>query len=299
MDNTFAVRDIESINRIELCDSDHHTILSKTANDEWFVASFRANSRKIQNLKTILSDIEVRYPLPEMFDSVYSRQTIINEGIQLILFEGKRTVKSYHLLFTDDERAKIIALISGRQKPYVVELPGIDIDFGDYIVTETAFWEDNVLFSYNLGQIRYLRIDNRIDPDNSFSIRITDSISIFDCNGNGVTFDRSRADTYLSYFSNISFDRNLDIDSDEQQTISSIAPLYVMTIHSTIDSLTCYISPIHVDSFDDYGNPLTYDRDSFYLIVPQKNLFAIARWLDFDILLEDLNFLKRTINDKL
>jgi hypothetical protein len=291
-DSNFAVPDIENISRIELSDKNNYIVLSKNENDEWLNSSFKANMPNILNLKKILSDIEIRYPLPKTFDSVYSIKKIMDEGILIKAFNGKKITKSYHLLFTGDENATTVGLMSGKQKPYIVELPGMDIDFSDYIVMESAFWENNILFSSNQGQIKYLKIENIEDPQNSFSIKMTDSISLFDINGTNIPFNKSGMEQYLSYFNNISFEHNLNIQEEEKQKIISSPPLYIMTVKREADSATCFITPISDKGFDDYGNPLVYCRDYFYLIVPQKNLFAKARWLKFDILLEDLNCLR-------
>jgi hypothetical protein len=294
--NGFAVRDIDCITRIELSDRNTHIVLSQTGNDEWLVSSFKANRQNVLNLKKILADIEVRYPLPKMYDSVYSRKTIINEGILIKAYKGKKIVKCYYLLFTDEENAKVIALKDEKQKAYVMELPGMDIDLSAYIVLESAFWENNILFSCSRGQIKYLKIENREDLGNSFSIKIADSISLFDTDGKNIPFNSLKMERYLSYFSNISFDCNLNVEDEEKQKIISLNPLYVMTVKSDRDSMTCFINPISNSDVDDYGVPLVYNRDFFYLTVPQKNLFAKAGWLKFDILLEDLSYLRDGIN---
>jgi hypothetical protein len=290
--SNFAVQDIENITRIELNDKDNHIVLSKTEKNEWLVDSFKANMQNILNLKKILSAIEIRYPLPKMYDSVYPPKKITDEGILIKAFERGKIVKSYYLLFTDKKNAEVIGLMNEKQKSFVMELSDMNIDFSNYIVTESAFWENNILFSYNREQIKYLKIENREDPNNSFSIIVADSISLFDINGENIPFNKSKTDTYLSYFNNISFDYNLNIQDDEKQKIISSEPLYIMTIKTDKDSLTCFINPISDNSSDDYGKSLVYNRDFFYLIVPQKNLFAKDGWLKFDILLEDLSYFR-------
>ncbi|MDR1340356.1 MAG: hypothetical protein LBK58_09945 [Prevotellaceae bacterium] len=291
-DSGFAVGNIGDATRIELRDRDNHTVLTKTGEGQWLVSSFRANIQNIANLKKILSDIEVRYPLPKIHDSAYSCKKILDEGILVSVFKGKKSIKSYYMLITGEENLEVIGLMEGKRKPYVLELPGMDIDFGDYVVTESAFWEDNILFSFNPGQIRYIKIENSGEPDASFSISIGDSVSLFDAAGENVPFDRFRMDAYLSYFSNISFDSNLNVPDDEKREMISGNPLYIMTVESDTDTLSCYINPAVDSGLDDYGNPLVYNRDFFYLTVPQKNLFARASWLKFDILLEELNYFR-------
>jgi len=288
--NNFAVKDIENITRIELSDKNNQLILSKTEDNQWLVSSFPANMRNISNLKKILADIEVQYPLPKMYASVYSTQKIVSEGIWVKTFKGKNAVKSYYLLFTEDKGVETIGLMEGSQKSFVLELPGLDIDFDDYIVAEQGFWENNILFSFKPGEIKHLKIDHNENPNNSFSVTIADSISLFDINGKNVRFDKTKMDVYLSYFGNISFDSNLTVSEDEKQKIISTKPLYIITIESPTENTVCYIHPIIDNNTDDYGNPLIYNRDFFNLVIPQKNIFAKARWLEFDILLEELNY---------
>jgi hypothetical protein len=288
----FAVRNAENITRIELSDSSNHTILSKSETGEWLVSSFRANMQNILNLKKILADVEVRYPLPKMYESTYPVKKISDEGILIKIFEGKKVSKSYYLLFTDNENTETIGLIEGKQKPYILELPGLDVNLYDYIVAEPVFWENNILFAYHPGEIRRITVENKENPDASYIIGINDTISLFDMEGKSYRFDKFKMDAYLSYFNNISFGSNLNIPEREKEKIASTTPLYVLTVESDTDSLTCWICPISDNKLDDYGNRLVYNRDFFYLIVPQRNLFAKAAWLNFDILLEELNYFR-------
>jgi hypothetical protein len=247
--------------------------------------------RNIVNLKKILSDVEVQYILPKMYESVYSNKKIADEGIKIQTFNGKKTLKSYYLFFTEDEGIGTIGLMEGSQKSFVLKLPGHDIDFSDYIVAEQGFWENNTLFSFKPEEIKYIQIIHKDHPNNTFSVKIADSISLFDINGKNVPFDKTKMDTYLSYFGNISFDSNLNVSEDEKHKITATEPMYIITIESLTENSVCYIYPIADDTIDDYGNPLIYNRDFFNLVVPQKNLFAKAIWLEFDILLEELNYL--------
>lgn len=288
----FAIQDIDVITRIELNDVENHVVLSKTERNEWLVSSFKANMANVANLRAILSSVEVQCPLPKMYDSTYSRKKIMEDGIRIRAYKGKELVKSYYLLIAEEDDAEVIGLMDEKHSPYLLELPGRDIDFGDYIVAESVFWENNILFSYNAGQIKYVEIENMETPSNSFSITIADSISLFDRDGNRIPFDKFKMDAYLSYFNNISFDSNLNISDDEKREIISARSLYIMTVRSDTDSLSCYIHPVNDSRPDDYGNPLVYNRDYFHLVVPAKNLFAVASWLKFDILLEELDYFR-------
>jgi hypothetical protein len=291
-DNNFAISNIEDVTRIELSDKDNQVILTKAAEGQWFISSFKANMRNISNLKKIISALEVKYPLPKMYDSVYSINNILNNGLAVKIFQNKNILKNYHLLFSDSIGA--IGLIDGKKKSYVLELQGYNIDLNDYFSVKQVFWENNILFTLDSKQIKSIQVEHTDNPNNSFIIeKNNDSISLFDKNKDTVKFNTSKMAQYLSYFRNVSFENNLNISDEEKQKILSIKPLYMLTIESVNETLTYLIIPIENNQLDDYGNPLVYDRDFFNIVVPQKELFARVKWLEFDILLEDLSYFYR------
>lgn len=288
-DNNFAVNNTDDITRIELENNSEQVILTKTENGKWLVSAFNANMSNIANLKTILSDIEVEYPLPKIYEPVYTSEKITGEGISLKIYKDKNIIKSYSLLF---DSIGTIGVMGNKGKPYVVDLPGRDIDLEDYIVIDPVFWENNVVFSFLPEQIKHIKLDDKETPENSYVIEWGESPALYSTDNNRLPSDSLKIKQYISYFNNVSFYNNLSITDNDKQTLLSAEPLYVLTIGTEKENLTCRIVPIPDNGADDYNNPLVYNRDFFNLIIPERGLFAKAQWLAFDILIEEISYFK-------
>ncbi|MDR2467258.1 MAG: hypothetical protein LBD35_07685 [Prevotellaceae bacterium] len=304
-DGHFAVSDAESLVKIELTEGGNNVALSKTESGEWFAGGFAANPTNMNNLKKILSGIEMQYPLPNMLDSIYPARRIAGEGLRLRAFGRNGLVRDFSLLFAGDDGT--IALAAGGRQAYVVDYPGADIDLRDYLVAEPGFWENSLVFASPPHNIKRLKVEHTANPEDSFSIENTgDSILLFDANGKPAKYDEYTMSRYLSYFREARFERIMELDElDEtkRRALLETEPMYTISLTAStasiastnadtdtdIDTITCRLYPIADARTDDYGNPLVYDRDFFCLAIPQKSLFAKARWREFDILLKKLN----------
>jgi len=288
-DNNFALTgvNIENITTIELADINNQVVLTNS-NNAWLVSSFKANEQNVSNLKNILLELETQYPLPNIYKSDYPNSRIINEGIHIKVYTGKAIVKDFYMYHTDS--IGTIGLLGEKKQPYILGFPRQDIDIADYIVTEPTFWENNIITLFNSGKINQIKVDNHSDPNNSFTLKL-DSIVLFDLHGNIVEADKLRVEQYVSYFNTVSFEHNLS--ATEKQELAVTEPLYTLSINTKHDTLTCHIIPIKDNRNDNYGNPLVYNRDFFNFVVQERDLYVRARWLKFDILFEDLDYLRK------
>ena len=282
----FAIDNVETITRIELTGNSQQTTLVKMDENDWRIESYKASMRKIANLKTVLAELEVQYPLPKIYENVYSPEKI-RQGIQIKAYRGKRTVKDYYLLFADTLGAT--GMLNGSNKVFIVDFPVPEINIKEYIVTDPIFWENNLAFSIMPEQILSVKVENGDEPENSFTIRKNgDSILLFDRAGNRRPCNTAKAEQYLSYFGKVSYEHSLNIDETEKNGITAAKPMYILNIETIDGNIVCNIYPIADNGKDDYGQPLVYNRDFFTLVVPQKGIFAKAKWLEFDILLEEI-----------
>lgn len=78
----------------------------------------------------------------------------------------------------------------------------------------------------------------------------------------------------------------------ERRTLVLSEPEAIITL-SSVDGKTevfkLYLIPIG-DDYDDYGRPLKYDRDKLYVVFDGDKQVVEANWVDYDILLRDVNF---------
>ena len=60
--------------------------------------------------------------------------------------------------------------------------------------------------------------------------------------------------------------------------------------HAFIKSQACEGWIAVGDDYDAVGRPLKFDRDKLYVVYDDNNKVAIANWVDYDLLLKDVNF---------
>jgi len=146
-----------------------------------------------------------------------------------------------------------------------------------------------VVFSFYPEEIKQIKLEDNLNTDNSYVIKKDSAtIKLYDLDKREYAFDSLKMNQYITYFSNVSFDRNLN--ENEKQDITLANPLYVLSVETKNGKLDCYILPIEDNGTDGYGNPVVYNRDFFTLVIPEKNIYAKAKWISFDILLEELKY---------
>ncbi|MDR2424278.1 MAG: DUF4340 domain-containing protein [Prevotellaceae bacterium] len=282
----FAIDGIDKITRIELTGNQQQTTLVRIDENDWRIASNKANMRKIANLKTILAALEVQYPLPKIYENIYSPEKL-RQGVRVKAYREKRTVTDYYLLFSDTLGAT--GMLNSSTKVFVVDFPAQDVNLEEYFVSDPIFWENNLAFSIMPERIKSVRIENGNEPANSFTIKQDgDSIRLFDSAGNRHPCNKLKAEQYLSYFGKVSYEHSLNIGETEKNGITTAKPMYIVNIETDNENIICFVYPIADNGMDDYGQPLVYNRDFFNLVMPQKGIFAKAKWLEFDILLKEI-----------
>jgi hypothetical protein len=281
---------MENITGIELSDSANSTMLTKTGKG-WLVASFKANTPRIEILKRLLSTVEAAYPLPATCDSLYAADMATKYGIAVSLFKNSKVVKAYTVFLLDDNR--VAGLIRGAKHGYILEFNSTQTNVADYFVAEQSFWESNILFALKPQQIKAIKVEHTADYAASFSIdRTDDTLRLFDAEHRRLDFDTDRIRQYLNYFGDVSFDVALDLSDSAKQSLAATVPAYRLTVVSASDSANFNFYAIPDTAADDYGKPLGYNRDFFILTSPCKKLYARAAWLEFDILLENAQYFR-------
>jgi hypothetical protein len=119
-------------------------------------------------------------------------------------------------------------------KPFIVYMPGYEDNIGSHFVVNELFWKPFAACKLLPSQIASVEVRNFLDSASSFTIE----------NNKGVFMlkdsplprqDSSRVKRYISYFVNVPFESwAFDLTTDEKRMIEASAPLYRITIKTTI-----------------------------------------------------------------
>ncbi|MDR2563297.1 MAG: hypothetical protein LBC98_05075 [Prevotellaceae bacterium] len=285
-DRHFAVDEPDAITRIELSSAEKRTVLSKS-NNQWRIYDEKANQLAVKTLLRIITDINVEYPMPKVHENQLLELNTDEKSLHILIYEGDNCIRNCHLMFT--ESSGCIGLIDGSKQVYCLKVPGIDDNsLSECLSPEPLYWLRNQLFDIHPNQILSITLTNNEHREESFSITCSDSaVIITDFNGNQLPMNKDDADKYLSYFMNVSFEKYIDaanLSKEKLQQIIQSEPSHILTLETADGKLSYKATYItEPDKIDEYGQALIYNRNCFYLMLPDGKL-AQAKWISFDIL---------------
>lgn len=294
-DKSFAIPSIDKITSIELFDQEAHTTLNKEG-DAWTInqGQLPVNPLMIKNLLEILTRIDIEYPLPKEDEKDFTPDLLRMEGLRILLYEGKKLIKSYSLSFPD--KFDCIGVLENKKQIYRLYLPGANIRLSEYINASPLFWQNNVLFNYRPSQLRAIAVQHNNAKEESFKIErdTLGNLRLFSTNPEQEEpLDSMSAKRYLTYFNGVNFEHYLQLTDKEAETILHTPAVYTLTL-TTDEGERSYKAVLKNvgEQKDDYGYPLEYDRDYFYLILEKDQKIVLAKWINFDILFKGLSELK-------
>ena len=285
-DKHFAVDQAEALTRIELSSGEGRIVLSKS-NEQWYIYDAPANPEAVKRLLRVLTEIDVEYPMPKVHENSFSEISREAGGLHLLLYEGEDCIRNYHLMFT--EAPGCIGLLDGKKQVYCLKVTGMDDQSVEASLSaEPEYWLQNLLFDLHPDEIVSISLFNNERKEESFTMACSDtSATVTDHSGIRRPIDREVAGRYFSYFMNVSFVRYInpaDLSEEEQQGLMQTEPSHILTVETRTGKQTYKARYIpEPDRTDEYGNPLIYNRDSFYLSLPDGKLVK-AKWITFDIL---------------
>jgi hypothetical protein len=183
-------------------------------------------------------------------------------------------------------------------KPYVVEVCGNEkLDVFSLLDANPLFWYKTTVVSMLPSQIAAVSVENLSQPQRSFRLSI-DTLGRAQLTElySGRVFSNlsgERVRTYLSYYHDVKFERYAtNLSKEDADAIMLTNPGYVFTIEGK-DGTSRTIKLLYMsvgDALDAFGRPTKIDLNRCYLQQDDDPHLAIALWVDFDLLIKDVNF---------
>ena len=292
-DKNFSLDFIDSLSSIELSQDSLTVVLTKNGNGWTVNNTFDAGFEQIDMLLYIVNTQHIASQIPDE-QATGASNILANEGITIRAFEGKKAVLDITVATSDS--LGYFGRSEDNKELYRLSLPDIvDNPFG-FLSANPSFWKHNAIITALPSEIDMVTIDNLEDPEKSFRItRDSDgSLSLFDVyNGEDVAnINQEKLNTYLSYFTGLAYEQILQIDPTEHQAILLSDSPYKLTIGINGSELLAlqlfYIT--EDENLDAFGNALKYDPNQLYLSINDGRDIALAKWVNFDLLLRDLAY---------
>lgn len=290
----FAVADISSLTQIIIEKDSSKIVLTKLPQGEW-----RINDKgtvkpiMIQRLLQMLQLIEVKSPIPNSIKEEAS--DALNTGYTIIAQNGSNVVE-FTIAELPHSNMGSFGIVKGKSSIYLLHIPGSNFSPASILSVETSDWHENLLLSVLPEQIVTINIDNIAQPNKSFKIyRGTDGkFHLYDVfmQKEIQNYNVDHLNFYLSLYSDLGFKRMLNMDDLELKSLVVSEPESIVSATTTIGDpvVLKFFKMPEGDDYDETGNPLKYNHDRFFIVFDKDRQVAEAAWVDYDLLLQDVNF---------
>ncbi len=292
-DKNFSLDFIDGLTLIELSQDSLTVTLTKDG-ESWKVNNaFEAGYEQMDMLLYIINTQHVASQIPaEQADEASA--ILAKEGITIKALEGKKVILDITVVTSDN--FGYFGRSEDNKELYRLSLPDIVDDPFSFLSANPSFWKHNAIITALPSEITMVTIDDLEDPERSFRITrdVDGSLSLFDMYNNEevANINQEKLNTYLSYFTGLAYEQILQIDSTEHQAILLSDSPYKLTIGiKGQEPLVLQLFYITGDEdLDAFGNALKYDSNQLYLSINDGRDIALAKWVNFDLLLRDLAY---------
>ncbi|MDX9726170.1 MAG: hypothetical protein RBT38_07280 [Bacteroidales bacterium] len=228
---SFAAKPEREITRIEF--SDGKSLLTLEQKEGiWLVNNrFEARKSSIMFINRILTEMEIKSPVSdELFETVAGSSG--TEPVRVKVSERGKTISSFLVYKTASNPYGNIMKIKENSKPYIVHVPGSEIEIGSAFTMNELYWQPYTVYNLMPSEIVTVALQNHRDPSSSFRIEKSGNLfRLFGDSGELTGWDTSRITRYLSYFVHVPFESWASGLSDaEKREIAEEEPVYSITI---------------------------------------------------------------------
>lgn len=280
----FSSKPKQEITKIVLSQDGQELILEKSG-EEWMINDkTKARKSGINFIIRILTEAKIKSPVsPELFNSEIIEKEIV--PVKVKVYEGRRALKSFVVYKTGSNSYGNIMKIKERAKPFIVYVPGYEVNIGSVFTLNELFWQPYTIFNLPPSEITSVHFENLSDTSSSFAIFKKEGKYSFSGTKSELSgWDTSLVIRYLSYFTWIPFESwAFNLRSVEKSLTEQQYPLYRLTLVSS-EGYTTILNLWEKTKFEDGEKKIDTDR---LLGKTQANDdFFVVRYFDIDPVLK-------------
>lgn len=305
-DSAFEFKSTDKIDKIFLINkfTKKYTILTKQSKDKWMVNdSFVASNYQLEILFDGLKKIRVKRPVSKLEINPVKKDIALN-GTKVEIYENGSLSKVFYVGGnTGDEMGTYFMMENGKE-PYVCHIPGFNGFLNARFFTDKDAWRSKTIFALKDNEIKKIEL-NWTDPNkSSFSIDNANAEPLLYTGQtllkNNIEVNLNHLKTYLKLWENLSFEGfPIDLDAHKIDSINKTTPILVIKVwdkKNQLSTLRIHRKGIKRDSniqFDEAGNPLQFDIETFYAFINDngKEVVQIQDYIFGKVMKQSTDFL--------
>lgn len=284
----FASKPAKEITRIKFSQKGKDLILEKEGEDWMINGKIKARKGGINYIIRILTEAKIKSPVsPELFKSEITDKGI--DPVTVQVYEGRKLLKSFRVYKTGNNIYGNIMKIKQRAKPFIVNVPGYEVNIGSAFTLNEHFWEPYTIFNLLPSEINSVRFEVMKDTASSFMISKKEGKYILSGNNNELNgWDSALVIRYLSYFTFIPFETwAFDMTSEEKLAFEKKDPDYRITLISS-EGYTAELTLWGKTKAE--NNKQVNDSDRLFGKIKGNDDFFIVRYFDIDPVLKKRSY---------
>lgn len=285
---SFAVSPKNEITAIEFSDGTRKLYLEKNG-DDWIVnKSYETRKSSILFILKILTEMEIKSPVTsELFKNEIIEKEV--KPVRVKVSEKGRTLRTFLIYKTPSNIYGNIMKMREGSKPYIVNVPGSEIDIGAAFTMNELFWQPYTIFNLLPSEISSVTLISSADSSASFKILKRDHrLHLLSLSEELTGWDTSRVTRYISYFTHVPFESwAFDLSAAEKNDILKEKPLY--TIILELEQSESVVVTLWERSIDE-DDIMKTDTDRLWGNKNQNEELFVVRYVDIDPLLKKLTY---------
>lgn len=278
--NDFAVLQMQLIDRITVKTPDGNlaTLTKVKDQDKWVLnGNIPADPDQIKNFFILLNQLKVQREASQAISD--SLKTALDEkGYEINVYGAGKALKSYYFGGYAPDKSGNYALIKGDSKPYIVALPGYELDLSGVFIITSSEWKDRYLFNSSLRSIKKISIEFPKRPEASYNINYSKKLFVVD----GVSkVDSAYLGDYLSMYSRIKVTKFVENPTPTfTDSLTKSTPDFVLSLEDLDGSRSNAIKLYFILPKGEMPNKNTM----LYGFIPKRNEVVLVKWKNFQYL---------------
>ena len=288
----FAVKDIDKISEISMTANDKQITLTRIS-DGWLVNNeYRADNQLMLKFLRAIGNLGVKSPVP-LAGQEAIMELLTESGVEVKI---KKRWKTKKLRVLQQENKPTYMVLGNSKSPFLVEVPGLIGEVGEFFDTNESFWREKVIFAYNFDQIADIKVEYPSYAEKGFEINfagangfelhtLPDRILV-------KNFSDSAVFRYITYYSYVPYTKMLTSEfpetTDSLRNSQPFASISVADRNGNESSLQLHLIPVE-------GKPW-FDQNVLYGIMNKGQELVLLTFVNVDLLLKELDFFLKPDN---